>query len=221
MAGELESDAVQTSGKFVSWDGIVSSQEKVGMMRIVGGRWRGRLFDAPEGADVTRPTTERTREALASTLLSARGLDLSQDRVLDAFAGSGAMGLELMSRGAAFCTFVDADRRVAALIRSNCRKLGADDGTWQVVCGDSLRLAGRSLAGGPFSIVFLDPPYALQAEDVSRMMDSLGRAGNLAPEAIVVYEHALGAPTLELAGATPLKAKRMGRKTGVDIWKMA
>lgn len=189
-------------------------------MRIVGGKWRGRLFDAPEGTDVTRPTTERTRESLASALLSARGLDLSQDRVLDAFAGSGAMGLELLSRGAAACTFVDADRKVAGLIRSNCRKLGADDATWRVVCGDALRLAGRPLAGGPFSIVFLDPPYAVDAEDVSHMVEVLGQAGNLAPETIVVYEHALKAPSLELPGATPLKSKRMGRKRGLDMWRM-
>lgn len=190
-------------------------------MRIVGGKWRGRLFDAPEGTGVTRPTTERTRESLASSILSAQDLDLSHDRVLDAFAGSGAMGLELLSRGAASCTFVDSDRRVAALIRSNCRKLGAPEGSFRVVSGDVLRLASRGLAGGPFSIVFLDPPYALSAEDVSRMVESLRHGGSLAEGAIVVYEHALGAPTLSISDATPLKTRRMGRKTGIDMWKLA
>ena len=70
-------------------------------MRIVGGKWRGRQIEAPDGRDVTRPTTDRTREQIASMILSAAGLDLSGTSVLDAFAGSGAMGLELLSRGAA------------------------------------------------------------------------------------------------------------------------
>ena len=68
-------------------------------MRIVGGKWRGRRIEAPEGRGVTRPTTDRMRESIASMILSARGLDLSGESVLDAFAGSGAMGLELLSRG--------------------------------------------------------------------------------------------------------------------------
>ena len=68
-------------------------------MRIVGGKWKGRSIEAPQGRDVTRPTTDRAREQIASMVLSARGLDLSGDLVLDAFAGSGAMGLELFSRG--------------------------------------------------------------------------------------------------------------------------
>ena len=87
-------------------------------MRIVGGKWRGKPFDAPSGRDVTRPTTDRVREAMASMVLSAYDLDLSGVSVLDAFAGSGAIGLELVSRGAGSATLVDSDRRNAQLLRA-------------------------------------------------------------------------------------------------------
>ena len=79
-------------------------------MRIVGGKWRGRSIQPPKGYALTRPTAERTREAIASSILAAFGLNLENASVLDAFAGSGAMGLELLSRGAAHATFVDQDR---------------------------------------------------------------------------------------------------------------
>ena len=85
-------------------------------MRIVGGKWRGHPLEAPEGRDVTRPTTDRTRESIASMVLSAFGLDLSDVSLLDAFAGSGAIGLELLSRGAASATFVDRDRGAVMLL---------------------------------------------------------------------------------------------------------
>ena len=86
-------------------------------MRIVGGKWRGLSVEAPEGRGTTRPTTDRNRERFASMILSAAGLDLSGVEVLDAFAGSGAMGFELVSRGAASAVFVDLDRRAVARIR--------------------------------------------------------------------------------------------------------
>ena len=93
-------------------------------MRIVGGKWRGRQIEAPDGRDVTRPTTDRTREQIASMILSAAGLDLSGTSVLDAFAGSGAMGLELLSRGAARATFLDRDRRAVARIKRTASSPG-------------------------------------------------------------------------------------------------
>ena len=93
-------------------------------MRIVGGIWRGRALAAPEGRDVTRPTTDRTREQMASMVLSAFDLDLSDVRILDAFAGSGAIGLELLSRGAAHCTFVDADRKAVDKAMAAMKKEG-------------------------------------------------------------------------------------------------
>ncbi|MFC2671225.1 RsmD family RNA methyltransferase, partial [Lancefieldella parvula] len=86
-------------------------------MRIVGGKWKGRAIEAPDGKGITRPTTDRTREAIASSILASRGLDISESRVLDAFAGSGAMGFELLSRGALYVTFVDKDRKTCDRIK--------------------------------------------------------------------------------------------------------
>ena len=83
-------------------------------MRVVGGDWRGRRIFEPDGSDVTRPTTDRVREAMASMVNSALDEGIEGVRVLDAFAGSGALGIEMLSRGAAFSLFVDADRKAAA-----------------------------------------------------------------------------------------------------------
>lgn len=184
-------------------------------MRIVGGEWRGRQLEAPDGRGVTRPTTDRMRESMASMILSARGLDLGGAHVLDAFAGSGAMGLELLSRGAASCTFVDADRGAAARVRRNCKALGAGP-RGVVVRGDALRLATAGLPGAPFDVVFLDPPYAMGADVVSSVVSGLAASGQLSAGCVVCYERAAEAPGLEVAGLEARKTKRHGI-TSVDL----
>lgn len=185
-------------------------------MRIVGGKWRGRSIEAPEGRGITRPTTDRTREQIASMILSARGLDLTGDSVLDAFAGSGAMGLELLSRGAAHATFVDKDRRAAARVRRTAASLGAAADEARCLGGDVFALAGRGLVGAPFDIVFLDPPYAVEAERVSGLVASLARTGQLREGAVVVYEHASSADGLDCEGLVLVKSKTHGITT-VDL----
>ena len=185
-------------------------------MRIVGGRWRGRTIEAPEGRGVTRPTTDRTREQIASMILSARGLDLSGASVLDAFAGSGAMGLELLSRGAARVTFVDRDRRAAARVRRSALSLGADPGEFFSLSGDVFALAGRGLAGAPFDVVFLDPPYAVEAGRVSALVEGLAASGQLAEGATVVYERAASAGQLSCGRLEPVRTKTHGI-TAVDL----
>lgn len=179
-------------------------------MRVVGGRWSGRRFEAPEGRGTTRPTTERTREAIASMILSEEGLDLTGSRVLDAFAGSGAMGIELLSRGAAQATFVDRDRRACALIRRNLASLAGEGGPWRVVCGDAQRLVARRLAGGPFDVVFLDPPYALGAAEVARMVEAGVASGTIAPGALVVYERPAEGEPAPVAGARTVRSRSRG-----------
>lgn len=186
-------------------------------MRIVGGKWGGRAIEAPEGRGVTRPTTDRMRESMASMILSAAGLDLSGKSVLDAFAGSGAMGLELVSRGAASATFVDKDRGAAARIKRTSRTLGAAPSEVAVVTGDVFQLASSRLAHAPFGIVFLDPPYAFEAERVSSLVDSLASSGQLAPGAVVVYEHSAAAPGLACEGLVAKKTKKHGI-TAVDLY---
>lgn len=185
-------------------------------MRIVGGEWRGRPIEAPSGRDVTRPTTDRVREAMASMLLSARGLDLDGARVLDAYAGSGAMGLELLSRGAGWCTFVDIDRTAQARVRKNAASLGADPSDYVVIRGDVEALGGRPLRGAPFDIVLLDPPYATEAARVSALVERLARTGSLAEGALVVYERSDSAPGIEPVGFSAVKQKRYGI-TAVDL----
>ncbi|ADK68173.1 methyltransferase [Olsenella uli DSM 7084] len=183
-------------------------------MRIVGGRWRSHPLEAPQGRDVTRPTTDRLRESIASMLLSAFCLDLSDVSVLDAFAGSGAVGLELLSRGALRCTFVERDRRAAARVRRNCESVGASPEEARVVCADALSLARKgTLAGGPFALVVLDPPYALEASAVARMVEDLDAHGLLAPGALVLYEHDRRRASLPLARMRTVKERTHGITT--------
>lgn len=123
-------------------------------MRIVAGKWRGRVIEAPPG-QATRPTADRVRETLFSMLASRLGsfVDL---RVADLFAGSGALGFEAISRGAASATFVESDAKAAASIRRNAEKL---DATVQVLGSSALALPRSQ----PFDLVFADPPYAAGA----------------------------------------------------------
>lgn len=180
-------------------------------MRIVGGKWRGRVIEAPQGRGTTRPTTDRTREAVTSSILSAAGLNLSGKRVLDAFAGSGALGFELLSRGAAYVTFVDKDRKTADLIRKNARTLGAGAQEARIVCGDALCLSARkTLPGGPFDIVLLDPPYAVEAQRIAEFLVNVDGADALTPRALVVYEHHDKAPGMSVGGVDLIKSKRYG-----------
>jgi len=120
-------------------------------MRIIAGQWRGRTIEAPPGA-ATRPTSDRAREALFSMLLSRIGA-FDGLRVADLFSGTGALGLEALSRGAGHCTFVETDRAAIEALRRNVAKLGA---------GERADVRAQSaLHGvpGPFDLVLMDPPY--------------------------------------------------------------
>ena len=120
-------------------------------MRIIAGKWRGRTIEAPPGPG-TRPTADRVRETLFSMLASRIG-SFEDLRVADLFAGSGALGFEALSRGAASVTFVEKEPAAAAIIRSNAQKLGA---SVQVLMISALALPGSE----PFDLIFADPPYS-------------------------------------------------------------
>jgi 16S rRNA (guanine966-N2)-methyltransferase len=155
-------------------------------MRIIAGAARGRRLVAPAG-DTVRPTADRVREALFSSLAPL----LPGATVLDAFAGSGALGLEARSRGAAHVTLVEQDRRALVALRRNVDTvaLGASD----VVAGDVLRMAATGrIAGAPFDLVLLDPPYALSEDQLARLLADL--EASLAGGATVVVERAASAP---------------------------
>jgi 16S rRNA (guanine966-N2)-methyltransferase len=159
-------------------------------MRIVAGRWRGRQLRAPEG-ESTRPTSDRVREALFSSLVSMLGPDLGGGAVLDAFAGSGALGLEALSRGACQATFVENDQAARSVLAANIAALGAESLT-RVVPGDALLTTTLAMArtGGPFALLLLDPPYRISSAQVAGLMTALEGEGSLMPGAVVVYEHA-------------------------------
>ena len=134
-------------------------------MRIIAGRWRGRALVAPPGS-ATRPTSDRTREALFSMLASRLG-DLEGLAVADLFAGTGALGLEALSRGARSCTFVERDPRALAALRANVAALGAQG-------ADIRATSALGFRGGPFDLVFLDPPY--RSGDGARALSGLTAA---------------------------------------------
>ena len=187
-------------------------------MRIVGGTYRGRALTAPDGRG-TRPTTDRMRESIASMILSAKDLDLTDVRVLDAFAGSGGVGLELMSRGAAFVTFCERDQKAVACIRKNAQTLALKSNQFTLVRGDVIKLAQAGpIAGSPFDIVFLDPPYKMEAAVVSRLVADLHGQGSLSRGCLIVYEREGTAAGLEAEGLVFERSKVKGT-TGVDLYR--
>lgn len=186
-------------------------------MRVVGGRWRGHPIEGPTGRGTTRPTTDRVREAEASMVLSACGLDLSGLSALDAYAGSGAMGIELLSRGASRVTFIDRDRGAAARVRRNLVSLGAAPACYAILVGDTGRLLGSAgVAGAPFGLVMLDPPYAMGMGEVAALVEGACASGLLAPRALVLYERSSSSEALEADGFVEVKRKRYGT-TCVDL----
>jgi 16S rRNA (guanine966-N2)-methyltransferase len=153
-------------------------------VRIVGGTLGGRVLRAPSGAE-TRPTSDRVREALFSILSSVDGA-----RVLDLFAGSGALGIEALSRGAAQVTFVDSAAAAVAAVRRNLEQLGLEA---EVLRMQALRaLACTPIAECQYDLVFLDPPYRMASSLGARLSAALPPV--LAPEARVVAESDHRAP---------------------------
>jgi len=147
-------------------------------MRIIAGEWRGRPLVAPKG-DATRPTADRTREALFSMLASRLG-SFEDLAVADLFAGSGALGLEALSRGAASCLFVEQDRAALDALRANVAKLGAKAD----VRAQSVLALGP--ARTPLDLILMDPPYGTGAGSVA--LDKLARLGWVGPATWVSIE---------------------------------
>ena len=184
-------------------------------MRVIAGLYRGRALRAPKG-EHTRPTTDRVRESLFSALVSQLGPELAAGAVLDAFAGSGAMGIEALSRGCCTAVFVENDRAAVRVLRDNLESLGAQSKAL-IVEGDVLSLAERrALPGGPFSLLLLDPPYRLAWVEIEVLTSALARSGLLDDGAVIVYEHASGSPAEWPSGFDLITQKKYG-STGIDI----
>ena len=152
-------------------------------MRIVGGHLSGRVLRAPAGV-ATRPTSEKVREAVFNILGNVLG-SIEGDHVLDLFAGSGGLGIEALSRGAAHATFVDAGRPALQAIRGNLRELGLEDRA-SVIPGDAVVSAARHQPKAPWRLVFVDPPY--RSDLAVRAVLALP-SDRLAAGAVVVIEH--------------------------------
>ena len=154
-------------------------------MRVVGGRLKGRNLASPATRDI-RPTADRLRESLFNILLHAYDDPISEARVLDLFAGTGALGIEAVSRGAKFTLFVDNGAEARALMRDNVEALGLG-GVTKVYRRDATDL-GPAHPVEPFSLVFLDPPYGKGLAD--QALASLRHGGWLTPKALLVVEEA-------------------------------
>ena len=157
-------------------------------MRVVGGRLRGRNLASPASRDI-RPTADRLRESVFNILVHAYDDPISGARVLDLFAGTGALGIEAISRGAAFTLFVDNGTEARALLRSNVEKLGLG-GVTKVFRRDAADL-GPAHPVEPFSLAFLDPPYGKGLAE--KALASLRDGGWLTPGALLVVEEAKAA----------------------------
>ncbi|MCW2770695.1 MAG: rsmD [Aeromicrobium sp.] len=178
------------------------------MTRIIAGTHGGRRIQTPKG-DGTRPTSDRVREAMFSSLESELG-GFDDLVVLDLFAGSGALGLEALSRGAAAATFVEADARAAAVIKTNLRELGAS-GT---VARAKAERWIEDDAADVFDLVFVDPPYAVTTAVVARLVAAV-KESFATPDTLFVVERATRDPFVWPEGIEPLRDKKYGETT---VW---
>lgn len=186
-------------------------------MRITGGIHRSRVLRAPQGTS-TRPTSDRVREALFGILASAGAVEGA--RVLDLYAGSGAVGLEALSRGATSATLVEAERAAIAAVRANAAALGLE-GAARVIAADVARSARRVAEAGPFDLVFADPPWAMvDGGAAARALGDIVAAGALAQCAWVVLEHAKRTPAPDINGLLRGETREYG-DTALTFYKPA
>jgi len=176
-------------------------------MRVTSGKQKGRALIAPEDARV-RPTSDKVRQAIFNILVNGMGIELDGLAVADLFAGTGALGIEALSRGAKFCLFVDDSTDSRALQRQNVEALGLT-GVSKIWRRDATDLGpcGAS-SGGPFDLVFLDPPYRNGLAE--RALTSLKDGGWLTANSVVVIETATN-ETLDASGFEVLDSRQYGQ----------
>lgn len=177
-------------------------------MRIVSGRFRGKALVAPPG-EGTRPTSDRARQAVFNILEHAEwSPGLQERRVIDLFAGSGALGFEALSRGASFCLFVETDEAARGAIRDNMEAMGLFGGA-RVHRRDATDLGRRpGSAGEAFDLAFLDPPYrkGLGERALARLLEGEW----MSPQAVAVFERAADEPDLDTPGWETLDVRDYG-----------
>ncbi|WP_020128733.1 MULTISPECIES: 16S rRNA (guanine(966)-N(2))-methyltransferase RsmD [Streptomyces] len=180
------------------------------MTRVIAGAAGGRRLAVPPGTG-TRPTSDRAREGLFSTWQSLLGGPLGGERVLDLYAGSGAVGLEALSRGAGHTLLVEADARAARTVRENVKALGLPGA--EVRAGKAQQII-QTPPTAPYDLVFLDPPYAVSNDDLREILLTLRSGGWLAADALVTVERSTrGGEFPWPDGFEALRARRYGEGT--------
>ncbi|TQF03327.1 16S rRNA (guanine(966)-N(2))-methyltransferase RsmD [Kitasatospora acidiphila] len=182
----------------------------MGMTRVIAGAAGGRRLAVPPGRG-TRPTSDKAREAMFSTLESLRGT-LTGARLLDLYAGSGAVGLEALSRGAAQVLLVEADAAAARVVRANVKTVGLPGA--EVRAERAERVVAGPAPQTPFDLVFLDPPYAVTDAEVREMLITLRAGGWITDDALVTVERSTrGGEFAWPGGFDALRSRRYGEGT--------
>ncbi|MFE2260889.1 16S rRNA (guanine(966)-N(2))-methyltransferase RsmD [Streptomyces griseosporeus] len=180
------------------------------MTRVIAGTAGGRRLAVPPGTG-TRPTSDRAREGLFSTWQSLLGGPLDGERVLDLYAGSGAVGLEALSRGAGHTLLVEADPKAARIIRENVKSLGLPGA--EVRSGKAEQII-KAAPAQPYDLVFLDPPYAVSDDDLREILLTLRSEGWLTEQALVTVERSTrGGEFRWPDGFEAIRARRYGEGT--------
>jgi 16S rRNA (guanine966-N2)-methyltransferase len=181
------------------------------MTRVIAGAAGGRRLAVPPGTG-TRPTSDRAREGLFSTWQSLLGGPLEGERVLDLYAGSGAVGLEALSRGASHTLLVEADARAARTVRENVKTLGLPGA--DVWSGKAEQIIQSPPPGEPYDLVFLDPPYRVTDHDLREILLTLRSGGWLTPDALVTVERSTrGGEFRWPDGFEAIRSRRYGEGT--------
>lgn len=181
-------------------------------IRVIAGRYGGRRLRSREAPGL-RPTTDRVRESIFNMLVAR--FEFNEVRVLDLFAGTGALGIEALSRGAASCDFVERSRRTAGIISSNIGLLGIG-GQARVLVGDAINYAVS--ASDRYGLILADPPYASNHYEVLARIIADGKL--LVPQGIFVLEHPGGMPPPEPEGFAPIVKRSFG-DTGVALYRQS
>lgn len=179
------------------------------MTRVIAGSAGGRRLAVPPGTG-TRPTSDRMREGLFSTWESLHGVEGA--RVLDLYAGSGAVGLESLSRGAAHALLVETDPKAAKSIRDNIKAVGLPGAEFR--SGKAEQVVAATASGDPYDIVFLDPPYAVTHDDLREILLTLRSNGWLTDDALVTVERSTRSGAFPWPdGFEPLRSRKYGEGT--------
>lgn len=179
-------------------------------IRITAGAWRGRQLKVPRGGDV-RPAQDRVRLAVFSSLADR----VPGARVLDLFAGTGAYGLEALSRGAASATWVENNRRILTVLRENVTTLGGPDRGPAVVFADALRFLERGGGDAPYDLIFADPPYDRDGGWLKKILSALTGKSILKSSGLLVMEQSVHVPAVTREGWQQLKRRVYG-ETQID-----